>query len=221
MLKIWGRRNSQNVQKVMWLVGELGLPHQRIDVGGRFGGLATAEFLAMNPHSRIPVIDDEGTIGWESQAILRYLAARHAGQGPGDTDFWPADAAARLAVDGWMDWSATGLQPAFLGGIFQGYFRTAEAQRNWTAINRAVEQCGALMLLLDAQLKGRAFVLGERLTLADIAVGCNLYRYFELDLPRPNLANVEAYYARLKARPAYAEHVMVSFADLKGVAAAR
>jgi glutathione S-transferase len=221
MLTIWGRKNSQNVQKVMWLVGELGLAHRRIDVGGRFGGLATAEFLAMNPHSRIPVIDDGGTIGWESQAILRYLAAKYAPRTPGGDSFWPEDPASRLAIDGWMDWSATALQPSFLGGIFQGYFRTPQQQRNWPAINRAIEQCGALFLLLDAQLQGRSYLLGDRLTLADIPVACNFYRYFELDLPRPKLPNVEAYYARLKERPAYREHVMVSFADLQGFAAAR
>jgi glutathione S-transferase len=71
MLKVWGRRSSFNVQKVMWLIGELDLPHQHIDAGGAFGGLDAPEFLAMNPHGRVPVIRDEDATVWESHAILR------------------------------------------------------------------------------------------------------------------------------------------------------
>jgi glutathione S-transferase len=77
MLKVWGRRSSFNLQKVMWLVGELGLPHEHIPAGGDFGLNDTPEFLAMNPHGRVPVIDDDGTVVWESQTILRYLAAKY------------------------------------------------------------------------------------------------------------------------------------------------
>jgi glutathione S-transferase len=97
MLTIWGRRSSFNLQKVMWLVDELGLERQQIEVGGQFGGLDTPEFRAMNPHGKIPVIDDHGTVIWESHAILRYLAARY-GRGP----FWHDDAAERSLSDRWM-----------------------------------------------------------------------------------------------------------------------
>jgi glutathione S-transferase len=100
MLKLWGRRSSFNVQKIMWLIGELGLEHQHIDAGGRFGGLDTSAFLAMNPHGRVPVIQDGDTTVWESHAILRYLAARH-----GAGHFWSGDPAVRADVDGWVDWS--------------------------------------------------------------------------------------------------------------------
>ena len=113
MLRVWGRRSSFNVQKVMWLVGELGLAHERIDAGSTFGGLDAPEFLAMNPHGRIPVIADGQAIVWESHAVLRYLAARH-----GALQFWPDDLAVRARVDGWMDWSQTALQPDFLVGVF-------------------------------------------------------------------------------------------------------
>jgi glutathione S-transferase len=105
MLKVWGRRSSFNVQKVMWLIGELGLEHQHSDAGGRFGGLDTSAFLAMNPHGRVPVIQEDDTTVWESHAILRYLAARH-----GAGHFWSGDPAVRADVDGWMDWSQTSLQ---------------------------------------------------------------------------------------------------------------
>jgi glutathione S-transferase len=120
MLTVWGRRSSFNLQKVMWLVGELGLEHRHIEAGGRFGGLDTPEFTAMNPHGRVPVIDDDGTIVWESHAILRYLAARHG-------RFWSDDPGARSQVDRWMDWSQTALQPDFLMGVFWGFLPDAGA----------------------------------------------------------------------------------------------
>jgi glutathione S-transferase len=129
MLRVWGRRSSFNVQKVMWLIGELGLVHEHVDAGGSFGGLDAPDFLAMNPHGRVPVIRDGETVVWESHAILRYLAAR-AGAGR----FWADDPAVRARVDGWMDWSQTSLQPDFLMGVFWGFYRTPKAQRNWLAI---------------------------------------------------------------------------------------
>ena len=123
MLKVWGRRSSFNVQKVMWLVGELGLEHEHIDAGGSFGGLDTPDFLAMNPHGRVPVIRDGEVTVWESHAVLRYLAARHgAGQ------FWPDDPAMRAAIDGWMDWSQTALQPDFLSWRVLGILSNAGGQ---------------------------------------------------------------------------------------------
>ncbi|MEQ8334049.1 glutathione S-transferase [Nisaea sp.] len=131
MLKVWGRRSAFNVQKVMWLIGELGLPHYHTDLGGAAGGLDDPAFLAMNPHGRVPVIDDDGTIVWESHAILRYLAAVH-----GDAALWPDDPAKRSEADRWMDWAQTSLQPAFLTGIFWGYYRTPEAQRDWPTIRQ-------------------------------------------------------------------------------------
>jgi glutathione S-transferase len=94
MLTVWGRRSSFNLQKVMWLVGELGVEHRHIQVGGRFGGLETPEFRGMNPVGRVPVIDDDGTIVWESHAILRYLAACYGG-----AQFWPADPGSRSQAD--------------------------------------------------------------------------------------------------------------------------
>src|SRR3981081_1194451 len=129
MLEVWGRRSSFNVPQSMWLIGELELAHQHIDAGGTFGGLDTPDFLAMNPHGRVPVIRDGDAIVWESHAILRYLAARH-----GARQFWSDDPAARARVEGWMDWSQTSLQPDFLIGVFWGFYRTPEDKRNRQAI---------------------------------------------------------------------------------------
>ncbi|MEO8559885.1 MAG: glutathione S-transferase [Rhodospirillales bacterium] len=220
MLKIWGRRNSQNVQKAMWLIGELELAHEHVDAGGKFGGLDTQEFRAMNPNGKVPVIKDGELVLWESLAILRYLAARY-GRDNKAGRFWSDDAAQRAPADQWMDWSATSLQPAFINGIFMAYYRTPEALRNPQQVENGAQMVGGLMLMLDAQLAGKKYVLGDALSLADIPIACNLYRYFGIDVPKPKLPNVEAYYARLTERPAYRQHVMVSFADMKGVAVAR
>jgi glutathione S-transferase len=211
MLKVWGRRSSFNVQKVMWLIGELGLAHQHIDAGGDFGGLDAPDFRAMNPHGRVPVIRDNDAIVWESHAILRYLAARHgAGQ------FWSDDPVTRARIDGWMDWSHTTLQPDFLGGVFWGFYRTPENMRNWPAIRAALARCAGDFEKLERLLERAPFLLGETLTLADITAGTSLYRYFELEIERPRLPQVERWYGALQQRTSYREHVMIPFGELRG-----
>lgn len=211
MLTIWGRRSSFNLQKVMWLVGELELPHRHIAAGGQFGGLDTPDFLAMNPHGKVPVIKDDSIVVWESHAILRYLAAQY-----GNGVFWDDDAAQRSEVDRWMDWAQTALQPDFLTGVFWGFYRTPEAQRDLPLIRRSIERCTAHFRLLNEMLSDRPFVLGDRLTLADIVIGTHLYRYFNLEIERPDVPFVEAWYQRLQERSAYRQHVMVPFAELHG-----
>jgi glutathione S-transferase len=211
LLKVWGRRSSLNVQKVLWLVGELGLDHEHIPAGGEFGGLSTPEFRTLNPHGKVPVVEDGDVAVWESHSILRYLAARH-----GAPRFWAKDPAVRSQSDRWMDWFATTLQQPFLGGLFWGYYRTAPEQRNWPAIERNIKTCAHLFGFLERQLEGREFLCGDALSLGDFPAGAALYRYFEMDLPRPPLPNVGAWYARLQARPAYREHVMLPFDELQG-----
>jgi glutathione S-transferase len=211
MLKVWGRRNSLNVQKAMWAIGELGLPHEHIDAGGPFGGLDTEAFGALNPNRRVPVIEDNGTIIWESHTIVRYLAAAY-GQGT----LWSDAPAARALSDQWTDWTLADLQPAFIGGVFWNFYRTPEAQRNWPLIRQGIARSAILFKLLDRHLEGRAFVGGDSFTFGDIAAGAQLFRYFELEIDRPSLPNVEAWYARLREREAYRTHVMVPFDDLYG-----
>jgi glutathione S-transferase len=211
MLKVWGRRSSFNTQKVLWLVGELDLPHAHIPAGGSFGRLNEPGFRALNPHGWVPVIEDGDLAVWESHAVLRYLAALY-----GQDRFWSDDAGARSFVDRWMDWSQTILQPDFLMGVFWGFYRTPEAQRDWPAINRSLARCADHFRLLDVMLARHPFLLGDELSLADIPIGTSLYRYFELDIERPDIPNVHAWYDRLCQRPAYREHVMIPFAELRG-----
>jgi glutathione S-transferase len=211
MLKIWGRRNSINVQKVMWAIGELGLAHEQVDAGGAFGGLDTEAFTELNPNRRVPVIDDGGTVVWESHAIVRYLASKY-----GSGSIWPEDPSLRARADMWTDWTLADLQPAFIGGVFWAFYRTPEAQRNWQTIRQGIARSAILFRLLDHHMEGRRFVAGDEFTFGDIPAGAQLYRYFELEIDRPALPNIEAWYERLKDRPAYREHVMVPFDDLKG-----
>ncbi len=211
MLKIWGRRSSFNVQKVLWLADELGLTYEHVPAGGNFGRLDEPAFRQLNPHGRVPVIEDGDIAVWESHAILRYLAARHGAAG-----VWPADPASRAPIDGWMDWAQTSLQPDFLMGVFWGFYRTPAAQRDLPAIHRSVARCAGHFRLLDTVLARRPFLAGDALTLADIPAGTALYRYFELDIERPDVPNVTAWYRRLQQRPAFRRHVMMPFGELYG-----
>lgn len=211
MLTVWGRRSSFNVQKVMWLVDELALAHEHIEAGGQFGGLDTPEFRRMNPHGKVPVIDDGGVVVWESHTILRYLAARYGKDG-----LWDDDIAARSQFEQWMDWSQTTLQRDFITGVFWGFYRMPETQRNLPAIQLSLERCTAHFRLLDGLLEDHPFLFGDTLTLADIPIGSNLYRYFNLEIERPRIPHVEAWYERLQQRPGYRKHVMVPFEELYG-----
>lgn len=210
MLTVWGRRSSQNVQKVMWLIGELGLAHEHIDAGGQYGGLDTVEFGTLNPNRKVPVLRDGELILWESHTILRYLAAAY-----GAGTFWPADPAERALSDRWTDWTATNLQPAFMD-VFWGFFRTPPDKRDWRLINDGLERCVRFYGLLDRVLADQPYLGGDGLTMADIPAGCSLYRWHEMGIERPEFPNLTTWYQRLQRRPAYREHVMVSFENLRG-----
>jgi glutathione S-transferase len=203
MLTIWGRPNSINVQKVMWVVAELGLEFERIDVGGAFGGLDTDRYGAMNPNRKIPVLQDGGATIWESHACVRYLAATY-----GEGNVWPLDPARRSVADRWMDWKITTLLP-FLHICFWGLIRTPEADRDMPAIERAARDLGETWRLFEAHLQQRTYVLGDRLTMGDVPLGCAFYRYVNLPIDRPSLPAIEAWYGRLQERTPFRKHVMI------------
>lgn len=210
MLKIWGRANAFNVQKAMWALGEVGLPHERIDAGGAFGGLDDPDYLAINPTWRIPTIDDDGVIVWESGAIVRYLTARY-----GSGSLWNPDPAVRAVADQWMDWMQTALQREFMD-YFWGFVRTPPADRDWRRLHAIFERLVGHLELLDRQLADHPYLAGDTFTMADIPAGTALYRYYEMPVDRPPLDNLRAWYDRLTERPAYRSHVMIPFDDLYG-----
>jgi glutathione S-transferase len=203
MLRIWGRVNSINVQKVMWAVGELDLAHERIDAGGQFGKLDTPDYGRLNPNRLVPVVEDGETVVWESHSCVRYLAARYDEGG-----LWPEDPGARSLADRWMDWKFTTIIPR-LTPIFWGLIRTPEDQRDMAVIENAVAELARHWPALDGHLADRPFVAGERLTMGDIPVGAAYYRYRHLPIERPDLPNLEAWYERLAERAPYRTHVML------------
>lgn len=206
MLKVWGRKTSVNVQKVMWAVGELGLAHQRFDYGGEFGKLDTPEYIQLNPNRLVPTIDDHGFVLWESNAIVRHLAQRY-----GRGTLSPADEQTFAKADAWMDWTLSTLYGDIISTCFIQLVRTSSSDRNYEALEQAAKRAGEKLAILNRQLSQRHYILGDQLTIADIAVGTLMYRYFNMDIPRPPLANVEVWYKRLSHRPAYQSHVMVDF----------
>jgi glutathione S-transferase len=210
MITIWGRKTSSNVQVVMWAVAELGLEHERIDWGGAFGGNDDPEYRAMNPNGVVPTIRDGELVMWESPAILRYLGARY-----GDAGFWPADPAERARLDMWAEWVKTSLCPPLIYNVFWQLVRTPESQRSAAAIAEGAGKLKALTPMIDARLGDRPFLNGDNLCFADIMLGHVLYRYYTLDFDRAVTPNLDAYYDRLKQRPAYQEHAMVSYESLR------
>jgi len=210
MLKVWGRRSSANVQKVMWLVGVLQLAHEHIPAGGPYGVVSELKFRAMNPNGLVPVIEDDGLVMWESNAILRYLAATY-----GKGTFWSDEPRKRALVDQWTDWAGTTFQPNIIG-LFWNYWRTPENQRNLNVIRNFQQRTESNLRLIEAELGKRPYIAGNELSLADIASSVHLYRYYTMGTAFPALPNVEAWYRRLQDRPAYREHVMISYDELRG-----
>src|SRR5690242_10493731 len=203
MIKIWGRNTSSNVQKAMWAVGELGLAHTRIDVGGAFGKNKEAPYLAMNPNGLVPTLEEEdGFTLWESNSIVRYLAAKHDKAGVLE----PKDAKARALASQWMDWQLSVVGPA-IGPAFWGLIRTPAEKRDMAAIKASQEKTAAAMQILDAQLGKTQFVAGNAFSYGDIPVGVMCYRYRQLVPDRPATPNLDRWYAAIAARKAFHDHV--------------
>lgn len=205
MLEVWGRKNSSNVVPVMWAIGELGLKHVRHNAGGSFGGLDTEEYGKMNPNCLVPTIRDNGFALWESQAIIRHLANAY-----GLGTLKPEDPQQIAIADQWMEWSSGTAIPSYFP-VFWGLVRTEPEQRDMKAVEAQAIKAGQTLKIADNRLGEVPFLAGDTLTMADLPLGAAMYRYFNLDIERPSLPNIEAWYKRLCDRPAYQEHVMNPF----------
>jgi len=202
MLKIHGRNNSSNVQKVVWALNEMKVPYDRIDAGGAFGIVDTPEYKSMNPNSRVPTMDEDGFILWESNAIVRYLARKHDLGG-----LCPSDPVQCADADRWMDWQQTTAAPAILP-IFWGLVRTPEADRDLAAIEAARKAMIPIMQIMDTRLSDRAFMAGDDFTMGDIPLAIVVYRWFTLIDDRPKMANLEAWYDRICAREPFKTNIL-------------
>ena len=203
MLRIWGRVNSVNVKKALWVVEELGLKYERIDAGMQFGLTRTPEYRRMNPNSLVPTVEDDGFVLWESHTIVRYLAAKHAAG-----TLWPTDPRVRADAERWMDWAFT-LQNA-MRDVFWGLIRTPLEKRDAKAIEAGAKRSAELLgSVLEPALAGKDYLTGMSFTMGEIPLGCEVQRWMRVPIERPRLPNVEAWFERLRARPAFLKIVDV------------
>ena len=203
MLVIWGRDSSVNVQKVLWCCEEIGVQYQRHDAGLHFGVVNTPAYRVLNPNGLVPTIEEDGFVLWESNAIVRYLAATHAKGG-----LWPEDPKARARADQWMDWQNSTFWPA-IRPLFMGLIRTEVARRDAQALEQSRLATIKVLETADAHLKGHTYLGGESLTMGDIAVGCGVWRWMAMPIERPELRNLQRWFDLLTERPAYRKVVML------------
>ncbi len=203
MLRIWGRANSINVQKVLWCLAELSLEHERIDAGREFGVVDTPEYKTMNPNGLVPTLEENDFVLWESNVIVRYLARRH-----GEGGLFPTDIRERFIAEQWMDWQATALWPGF-HNAFWGLVRTPPEQRDEDAIGKSLQATATRLQALETQLGKTRFVAGDTFTMGDIPVGISVYRCLSLGIERAAFPNIGRWYDSLGQRAPYREHVMV------------
>ncbi len=209
-IKILGRHTSYNVQKVLWLADELELQYEHTELGGSFGGTDTADFLALNPIGKVPVLIFGDQPITESNTIIRFLADHYA------PNQWIAtDALERTVVNRWLDWSIDRLEPAFVE-VFWGYYRQPADQRDWPAINKGIQNTAYCLNVLAKQLADNPFLSGQTITLADICTGVYLHRLKHIDLNIEFPDAVQNWYKRLSERPAYQKWGMSDFTSLQG-----
>ncbi len=200
MLKIWGRTNSINVQKVLWCCAELGLEYERTDAGMQFGVNNTPEYKAMNPNGLVPTIDDDGFVLWESHAIVRYLARKHP-----TARLCPEEPRMAADADRWMEWYSTTMWQN-VRPVFWNLVRTPPEQRNMAEVEDHRKKWAANLAIVNAHLATRDYVAGKSFTMGDIPIGVAAFRWFNMPLERPALPHLEGWYQRICERPAFKQH---------------
>lgn len=199
MLKVYGRANSINVRKVLWMLGELGLDYEREDWGRGFRPTSDPVFQKINPVGVVPVIDDGDFRLRESNTIVRYLASKH-----GRDDLYPTELKARALTEAWMDWGSTeaanGMRSVFHALVVKNpaYAGMVEA---------GIQEWSTQMRVLDERLSANGpYVTGKAFTVGDIPVGLVVHRWYAIDFKKPDFKALQAYYDRLAERPAYKAH---------------
>lgn len=203
MIKVWGRTDSSNVQKVLWCLAELGVDFERQDWGGKFGGNKTQDYLAMNPNGLVPTIKDGDFILWESNSIMRYINAKY-----GNDKLLPSTLEGIASANRWMDWQLSVLNPTIVP-LFWNLIRTPEDKRDAKVVQAALDKTSAAWQMVENQLAQSAFVAGANFSLGDIPLGVWAYRWFNLPIERPKQPNLEHWYERLKLRKPYQTHIMI------------
>lgn len=203
MLKIWGRANSVNVQKVLWCCDELGLPFERIDAGLQFGHVNDPAYRELNPNGQIPTLVDGTFVLWESNSILRYLVMQYGAS----SSLYPSEPKLRASIDRWLDWSLSTLAPAERP-VFLTLVRTPPEERDMAALAVNLKTLIARWKIVDGHLQGRFHLEGDRFTLADIVLGAFAKRWFGVEgVDRPPMPSLERWYQRLTQRAAFRKHI--------------
>ncbi len=203
MLTIWGRANSSNVKKVLWCAEELKLPYERIDAGGAFGQVNDASYRALNPNGLVPTIQDGDFILWESNTILRYLAAQY-----GETKLYASTPKERAKIEQWMDWTASSFAAPFRD-IVVNLIRAPEAERNKAVADDAIKRCTELFEITNRLLETQPYFGGNHFSIADITIGPIAYMWFEMKLNSQEMLPLQEWYKRLQQRPAFQKIVMI------------
>ena len=199
-IRLWGRNNSINVQKVIWCLEELGVPYERVEAGGEHGVTDTPDYAQMNPNRLVPVVRDGETTIWESNAILRYLFAAYAPES-GTGLHYPTDARVRAVEEQWMDWQTADFWPA-MRPVFHGLIRKMPGVTE-DMIAAAVDATEAKLHVLNSQLERTAFVAGKRFSMADIPVGLTVARWLKLPVDHKRHEHVESWFDALRGRQAF------------------
>ncbi|MDY4379583.1 glutathione S-transferase [Pectobacterium brasiliense] len=202
MITIWGRDNSTNVKKVLWCAEELALPYQHIVAGGQFGLNHEADYLAMNPNGLIPCLRDDDLVLWESNTIVRYLAAQY-----GQDSLYLADPGKRASAEKWMDW-ATSLAVSF-GPVFINIVRTPPEKRDTALVQKGIAECERLFDIVDTVLANQPWLSGDQFGVGDIPLGCIAYGWLNMPIEQQSHPHLERWYQQLTERPAYQKHVMI------------
>lgn len=208
-LILWGRASSANLQKARWALEETGVPFELREVGGRFGGLDTPEFGAMNPNRLVPVLQHGDLTVWESHAVVRYVAAAFGGE-----KLWSADPKGRAPIDQWTEWTATTFQPRWIR-LFGLIVRVLPEQHDKEAIAGALKETVAALKMMNEQLEATDYLAGAAFSYADIVAGVSLFRLTTLGVELPSLPGVKAWHERLKARPVFEKTVCISYEELR------
>jgi glutathione S-transferase len=203
MLTIWGRTNSNNVKKVLWCAAELELKYDHILAGGAYGKVNDAEYRALNPNGLVPLLKDDDFVLWESNTIVRYLAAKF-----GKAPFYPQDLQARANAEKWMDWNTSTVVEHFRP-VFWGMVRTQPDLRDMPKIEAAIAELEKHFDIVEATLAKQPYLSGKEFGIGDIPLGSFIYAWFEMPITRKPRPNMERWYKQLQTRPAYQATIML------------
>jgi glutathione S-transferase len=200
-LHIWGRLNSINVQKVLWLCEDLKIPFERTDAGMQYGVNKTQFYLQLNPNGLVPVIKDNELVLWESHAILRYLSKKHD---VADI-LYPKSADQAAKIDQWLDWYNTTAWPV-MRPLFWGFIRTKPEERNLQELEKTRVQMSSILKILDNQLKSTPWVTGDHFTIADLPLALIAFRWFNLPIEREDYQHLSRWFKQIELRPGYIKY---------------